>query len=372
MMKSNSMESSQRHRENVMNKRKRRAIIAIFVCIQIMLSGCAGKNITYEYENAKVTEEFVLTKSVYSDDKLEIFISDLEGDYDLTCYDADFQTIAEEFETDYKNGVYTIEGAGTERISGIMLSGNYVRFRIRYLNSSQYAVLCDYEATEIGWVTYGDEEQYYTQDELDRQKAAVDQRNEVQERNFSQFEGVWICTQDEASYLKFYVDDGARKLTWNHSDGQGGYVKEEINVDQINIIDGLFGPELEILDGIDWGCRYSFDLSEDMTMIIDRSSDREDIYFKENNVSEEVSVNKEFFMKVLSLEENRALGAAYAMQKIGAGIIVDATNRIEEEHAYTITLINDSGEEYIATFSESGFIGTIKDKDGELIYYGID
>ena len=77
-------------------------------------------------------------------------------------------------------------------------------------------------------------------------------------------------------------------------------------------------------------------------------------------------------MESLSLEENRALGAAYAMQKIGAGIIVDTANRIEEDHAYTITLISDSGDEYTATFSEDGFIGTIKDKDEELIYYGID
>ena len=175
------------------------------------------------------------------------------------------------------------------------------------------------------------------------------------------------------TYLKFYLDDnGNKKLTWNHSDSQGGYVKEEIHIDEINIIDGLFGPELEILDDIDWGCRYSFELSEDMAMIIDRYPDREDIYFKENHVSEEISANKDFLMESLSLEENRALGAAYAMQKIGAGIIVDTANRIEEDHAYTITLINDSGEEFIVTFSVDGFIGTIKDKDGELIYYGID
>ena len=73
---------------------------------------------------------------------------------------------------------------------------------------------------------------------------------------------------------------GHRKLTWNHSDGQGGYRKEEINVDEINIIDGLIGLELEILDGIGWGCQYCFDLSEDMTMIINRGLDHEEFYLR--------------------------------------------------------------------------------------------
>ena len=55
-----------------------------------------------------------------------------------------------------------------------------------------------------------------------------------------------------------------------------------------------------------------------------------------------------------------------------AGTIVDATNKTDGEHAYTITLISDSGDEYFVTFSEDGFIGMVKDKDDKLIYYGID
>ena len=52
--------------------------------------------------------------------------------------------------------------------------------------------------------------------------------------------------------------------------------------------------------------------------------------------------------------------------------MVDATNKTDGEHAYTITLISDSGDEYFVTFSEDGFIGMVKDKDDKLIYYGID
>ena len=356
-----------------LENRKQKVIIIVCICVLILLSGCSEKKTTYTYDNKKEITGLTLTKSVYSDGKLQLYMPDLKENFDLTCYDADLQKMDEDFSTDYKNGIYTIEGEAAERVSGIVLRGSYDHFYIRYLDSPQYAILWEHEATDIGWVTDGDKEKYYTQDELDQQEAAAQKKIQEQEQIFSQFEGIWICTEDESNYLEFYLDEnGHRKLAWNHSDGQGGYSKEEINVDAINIIDGLFGPELDILDGIGWGCQYRFDLSEDMTMIINRGLDWEEFYLKENNVPEELSANKDFFMKSMSLDENRALGAAYVMKKIGAGTIVDATNKMDGDRTYTITLISDSGDEYTVTFSEDGFIGTIKDKDDELIYYGID
>ena len=264
-----------------LENRKQKVIIIVCICVLILLSGCSEKKTTYTYDNKKEITGLTLTKSVYSDGKLQLYMPDLKENFDLTCYDADLQKMDEDFSTDYKNGIYTIEGEAAERVSGIVLRGSYDHFYIRYLDSPQYAILWEHEATDIGWVTDGDKEKYYTQDELDQQKAAVQQKIQEQEQIFSQFEGTWICTEDESIYLEFYLDEnGHRKLTWNHSDGQGGYRKEEINVDEINIIDGLIGPELVILDGIDWGCQYSFDLTEDMTMIINRGLDHEEFYLR--------------------------------------------------------------------------------------------
>ena len=147
-----------------MNKRKQKLIIMICICALIFLSGCSEKKITYTYDNKKEITALALTKSVYSDGKLQVYISDLEGDFDLTYYDADFQKIDEDFSTDYKNGIYTIKGEAAERISGIVLRGSYDHFYIRYLDSPQYAILWEHEATDIGWVTDGDKEKYYTQD----------------------------------------------------------------------------------------------------------------------------------------------------------------------------------------------------------------
>ena len=152
-----------------MNKRKQKLIIMVCICALIFLSGCSEKKMTYAYDNEKEITALALTKSVYSDGKLQVYIPDLKGDFDLTCYDADFQKIDEDFSTDYKNGIYTIKGEAAERISGIVLRGSYDHFYIRYLDSSQYAILWEHEATDIGWVTDGDKEKYYTQDEVDQQ-----------------------------------------------------------------------------------------------------------------------------------------------------------------------------------------------------------
>ena len=190
-----------------MNNRKQKVIIIVCICVLILLSGCSEKKTTYTYDNKKEITGLTLTKSVYSDGKLQLYMPDLKENFDLTCYDAGFQKMDEDFSIDYKNDIYTIEGEAAERVSGIVLRGSYDHFYIRYLDSPQYAILWEHEATDIGWVTDGDKEKYYTQDELDQQKAAAQQKIQEQEQIFSQFEGTWICTEDESICLEFYLDE---------------------------------------------------------------------------------------------------------------------------------------------------------------------
>ena len=67
----------------------------------------------------------------------------------------------------------------------------------------------------------GDKERYYTQDELEQQKAVVEKWNNEQQQIFSQFKGSWIHTEDEAIYViriepvKAYPDQGAKKFIWS-------------------------------------------------------------------------------------------------------------------------------------------------------------
>ena len=80
-----------------------------------------------------------------------------------------------------------------------------------------------------------------------------------------------------------------------------------------------------------------------------------------------VDENKAFFERELELSADRALGAAYAMDRANCGLITGWENKVEEMHAYSITLINDEGKKFFTSFSEDGFIGPIKDENGNML-----
>ena len=136
------------------------------------------------FEIAQVTNEFKISKSVYSGDELDVY---------------------------------------ADLISGIQLRSQSAIFHIRYLDSNQYAVLCEYDATDVGWIIEGNVEKYYTEEELNEQKRSKEEYINRQSEN--------IC------------------------------------VDKIDFADAFDGKEVHILDGISWGCLYVFDISEDMNTI---------------------------------------------------------------------------------------------------------
>lgn len=90
---------------------------------------------------------------------------------------------------------------------------------------------------------------------------------------------------------------------------------------------------------------------------------------QENNENEVsfVEENKKFFMDKLKLSEDRALGAAYAVDRAKCGQLIDWENKVEAKHGYSITLINSDGEKYFTSFAEDGFIGPIKDESGNML-----
>jgi len=252
--------------------------LIIAVCL-LLLSGCGlSKEIeTYRYSNPNAINEVKITKTVYLDDKIIIKIVGLGDDeYNLVCFDKDFNCLEGDFTYEYKRGMLVIHGDTAPKISGIYLDGAYRRFHIRYLDSSEYAIQYYTEATEIGFMlTSESDKSYDTPEETAAKQEAGEKYERQQKENFALFEGTWECTTDPSMYLRFY--DG-NQLEWQLPDGEGGYYIRHINVDEININIRYDRPELEILDGIDWGCRYAFYLSEDYSQIIDDKLDSEDIY----------------------------------------------------------------------------------------------
>lgn len=200
-----------------------------FVLISVMLlfaCGCANNHTTYTYDNPKEASGFTLNKAVYTKGKLKLYSPDFGGKFELTCYDNNFNVIEEEFETSYKDGVYTIKGKAAEKISGIVLQNYSTKYCIRYLDSNQYAAICYYEATEIGWTTSDDGENYYTEEERQKQKEAKESWQNRQKNNFELMLGEWTLLGDDKqaeAAVKQLKQAGANKLVsakWDYVDDQ--------------------------------------------------------------------------------------------------------------------------------------------------------
>jgi len=237
-----------------------------------------NSKITYKYDNSKVMDEVTITKSVYSDGELTIYISDLGEDISFAYFDSDFNSLDKDFEPVYKKGKLTIKGEGAEKISGIKLTSTLFNgLKLRYLDSNQYAILIDYFVDDLGTQTYGDEDAYYSAEEKAAQQAAKEERIREQEENYKAVEGHWESVENNGEYVDIFTDeDGSKWLR------QAMYINDElkvedtyihtINISEIGIDDYYAYYTMEILDSDGWGLCYRFDLNEDMTAIMDWST----------------------------------------------------------------------------------------------------
>lgn len=85
-----------------------------------------------------------------------------------------------------------------------------VRYRLRYLDSSQFASLTDIFWYDDGWSETGDAEAYYSAEEL---QAEADRKAAIRQESLETFallEGAWVC------------EDGLRKYEFTVSEDKSG------------------------------------------------------------------------------------------------------------------------------------------------------
>lgn len=221
---------------------------------------------TYRYSDSEICYDSDLVKSMYCKDELRLYISGLDENYSVVCYDKEFSKIDEAFETEYRHGVLRIKGEDVRKIEGITLEGNW-RIQIRYLKSKQFAALAFSWADDLGWdLMHGDWDAYYTEEELAAQEERKEKARKEQEENWAVVEGMWTCPDDPRCYMNFFVDEQYGKAVEFVVSFDGDEcMKDNIYVSTINLRPEYddSGIMLELLDGDGWGCCYQFDLSND-------------------------------------------------------------------------------------------------------------
>ena len=176
------------------------------------LAACGGAERVYQYpETAVLFDDFHIKKTAYSPGLMKLYYRGGQfKDTPIRCYDADFEDLGDQFEYSFKNGVLTIRAQFAERISGLTIddSAHDTIYRLRYLDSPQFAWLADTLWMDYGVMTMGDEALYYS--DAERQAQAERERAErEQTRNtFALLEGTWISEDGLQKYVFSMDEDG--------------------------------------------------------------------------------------------------------------------------------------------------------------------
>ena len=194
----------------------KKTLLAMSILLGLLgFSACgeAGSRTVYQYRETEVFQNFHVKKAVYTPGELKLYYrGGAFKDNTVRCYGADFEDLGDAFAYTFQNGVLTIRADFAEQISGLMIDDpdQSVRYRLRYLNSSQFASLTDIFWYDDGWSETGDAEAYYSAEE---RKAEEDRKAAIRQESLETFallEGTWVC------------EDGLRKYEFTVSEDKSG------------------------------------------------------------------------------------------------------------------------------------------------------
>ena len=178
------------------------------------LTACGGADErTYQYpETSVLFDDFHITKTIYSQETMRLYYRGVQfKDNPIRCYDANFEDLGDQFDHTFRNGVLTVQADFAEKISGLTIEdrAHDIIYRLRYLDSPQFAWLADTFWLDYGMMTMGDEARYYS--DAERQAQAERKRAEhEQTRNiFALLEGTWISEDGLQKYVFSTDADGS-------------------------------------------------------------------------------------------------------------------------------------------------------------------
>ena len=182
------------------------SLLGLTSCGQV--DGC-----TYQYpETSVLFDDFHITKTIYSQGTMRLYYRGVQfKDNPIRCYDANFEDLGDQFDHTFRNGVLTVQADFAEKISGLAIEdrAHDIIYRLRYLDSPQFAWLADTFWLDYGMMTMGDEARYYS--DAERQAQAERKRAEhEQTRNiFALLEGTWISEDGLQKYVFSTDADGS-------------------------------------------------------------------------------------------------------------------------------------------------------------------
>lgn len=86
------------------------------------------------------------------------------------------------------------------------------------------------------------------------------------------------------------------------------------------------------------------------------------------NASSSIDANAAYIVSILNVGEQGAKGTATILDYCGCGKIMGHEDMNDTGNCYTITFIDNNENKYITTIGYDGYIGYIKDIEGNYLY----
>ena len=183
--------------------------------IGLAACGRTGQRTVYRYPETEVLfDSFHIKKAVYSPGELKLYYKGGNlKDNQIKCYGADFSDLGDEFESTFKNGVLTVRADFASQISGLTIynTDNGVIYHLRYLDSPQFAWLAETLWLDYGWCKMGDEQRFYSAEELKEQADSQAAKRQETTDTFKILEGTWISEDGLRKYV-FTADEEAARF----------------------------------------------------------------------------------------------------------------------------------------------------------------
>lgn len=347
---------------------KRKSIVIALLCgifsvlaILIVIFGIkkvTPNAICYTYVDDEARADITIAKSEYYDNKLVIYGSGFDEFTEVnSCYDNMLCAIDEEFTYDISDKKITIVIDDAIRISGIYIQAKEEEYKIRYLDSNQFAMIWSEFVCDVGLTESGNIEAYYTRQELGARNAASNVADRMLAENFSYLEGNWAAEND---FLTFRREDDSFYLMEGSIGNQEAHVMkspiEEISINENE--DGTINAEV-ICGGGSEQRRSVFIVSSDGKIIYDKYAP--DIIYAWTDESIEQWQDNINYLQNLNenLEEDLALISEYCIVPVELGATTDLSSEMQlnysQDMPYTFYNYNPEEGMNIEDFEAYGY-----------------
>ena len=193
------------------------------------LMGCSGKrtesetetdtkaddkeSVEFVYKKPDSSFDFFLKKTIYKKNNLVVYF---KGDNNLNgkkayvkCFDKEGEEI-KRFNASIKNNKILIKTSDPARVSGIYVypEENYdYYYKIRYLDSDDYAILQSMFVYDLGWEDLGDTDKYLFDSEKKEIKENAQKAAQNEREAFEMIKGKWINQDDPDKTIDIFEND---------------------------------------------------------------------------------------------------------------------------------------------------------------------